>query len=101
MTEQTYPACSSCVREPVGRINVARFIAKLDACLARNDLPAAGKCLTDWEAEARGLGDERGPVDLLDLAHPAPEPLQVAGVQHHTATEASQHFLFGRLLNFL
>ncbi|MBR7093008.1 MAG: tetratricopeptide repeat protein [Clostridia bacterium] len=66
MTDPGYPACSSCVREPVGRINVARFIAKLDACLARNDLPAAGKCLADWEAEARGLGDERGLLSVLN-----------------------------------
>lgn len=52
--------CSSCVKEPVGQINVARFIKKLDECFLTDDLSSAVECVEYWAREAEVLGDKRG-----------------------------------------
>ncbi len=58
--------CSSCVKEPVERINATRFIEKLDSFFAKNDLAGAGTYLDHWEGEARSLGDDRGLLTVLN-----------------------------------
>lgn len=50
------------------RINVARFIEKLDDCFNRNDMKAARECIVYWEREAREAGDERGLLTVLNEA---------------------------------
>lgn len=50
------------------RIPVSRFIARLDACFARNDLTAAEECITSWTNEARALKDDRGLLTVLNEA---------------------------------
>ena len=52
--------CESCSKEPTDRINVARFIAKLDECFKTNDLAAADKLIETWTNEALTLNDLRG-----------------------------------------
>ncbi|MBQ9429061.1 MAG: tetratricopeptide repeat protein [Clostridia bacterium] len=58
--------CKSCSAEPTGRINLARFLDRLDACFARGDLAAAGECLAFWENEARGYNDSCGLLSVLN-----------------------------------
>ena len=48
-----------------GRINIARFIERLDGCFNRNDMKAARECIEYWEAEARRLGDDSGLLTVL------------------------------------
>jgi len=60
--------CRSCVKEPTGRINVARFVDKLDECFARNDINAAKECIAFWQNEADKLGDRRGLLSVLNEA---------------------------------
>lgn len=62
----TQGECQSCVKEPSGRISVARFIDRLDRCFARNDLKEAGACITYWDQEARKLGDQRGLLSVVN-----------------------------------
>ena len=50
------------------RINIARFIERLDGCFNRNDMKAARECIEYWEAEARRLGDDRGLLPVLNEA---------------------------------
>lgn len=50
------------------RINIARFIERLDGCFNRNDMKAARECIEYWEAEARRLGDDRGLLTVLNEA---------------------------------
>ena len=51
-----------------GRINIARFIERLDGCFNRNDMKAARECIEYWEAEARRLGDDSGLLTVLNEA---------------------------------
>ncbi len=60
--------CNSCVKEPTGRINVARFLQRLDAALSRNDLAQAQDCIRFWEKEARSLQDDRGLLSVTNEA---------------------------------
>ena len=50
------------------RINIARFIERLDGCFNRNDMKAARECIEYWEAEARRLGDDSGLLTVLNEA---------------------------------
>lgn len=50
------------------RINIARFIERLDGCFNRNDMKAARECIEYWEAEARRLGDDRDRLTVLNEA---------------------------------
>ena len=59
-------ACESCVKEPIGTINIVRVIAKVDECFAANDLAQAGETLRYWEREARKLGDSCGLLSVLN-----------------------------------
>ena len=50
------------------RIDIQRFLDRLDSCFDRNDMRAARECLTFWEGEARRLGDDRGLLTVLNEA---------------------------------
>ena len=50
------------------RINITRFIERLDGCFNRNDMKAARECIEYWENEARRLGDDRGLLTVLNEA---------------------------------
>lgn len=52
--------------EPVGFIPVMRVIEKLDSFFASNDLEGAKRLLSNWENEARMLGDRRGLLSVLN-----------------------------------
>lgn len=58
--------CSSCSKEPTGRINVGRFIAKLDECFKTDDLAEAARTVEYWENEARSLNDACGLLSVLN-----------------------------------
>ena len=50
------------------KINIARFIERLDGCFNKNDMKAARECIEYWEAEARRLGDDSGLLTVLNEA---------------------------------
>ncbi|MGN0549714.1 MAG: tetratricopeptide repeat protein [Acutalibacteraceae bacterium] len=50
------------------RINITRFIDRLDACFNRNDMRAARECIEYWENEARQNNDDRGLLTVLNEA---------------------------------
>ncbi|MBQ9276062.1 MAG: hypothetical protein IJ226_00530, partial [Clostridia bacterium] len=50
------------------RIDVARFISRLDACFDKNDMKGAKSLIEYWEKEARDAGDERGLLTVLNEA---------------------------------
>ncbi len=58
--------CESCSKENVNKVNVRRFIEKLDLFFARNDLKGAGDFLDYWENEARFLEDNSGLLSVLN-----------------------------------
>ncbi len=58
--------CKECSKETVKKINVERFITKLDSFFAHNDLQGATKHLFFWEKEARNLGDNLGLLTILN-----------------------------------
>ncbi len=60
--------CSSCIKEPVDRINVSRFISKLDGFFAKNDLEGAGEHILFWKNEAEKLEDYRGLLSVINEA---------------------------------
>ncbi len=57
--------CPSCSKEPSGKINISRFMGKLNACFQVNDLKEAEKTVEYWEAEARSMGDRCGLLSVL------------------------------------
>ncbi len=64
--------CASCGYKdtpkdrPLGRIDVARAIDKLDELLSRNALSDAGKLLDFWRGEAVRLGDRQGELSIVN-----------------------------------
>lgn len=48
------------------KINIERFLQKLDSNFNKNDLPGAGECLNFWEGEARSAGDDRALLTILN-----------------------------------
>lgn len=48
------------------RIDISRFIDRLDACFNRNDMKAARECIESCEREARDAGDERALLTILN-----------------------------------
>ncbi len=58
--------CKSCSKENTDKVNVKRFIEKLDSFFAVNDLEGAGDFLLYWENEARLLNDNRGFLAVLN-----------------------------------
>ena len=50
------------------RINITRFIDRLDSCFNRNDMRAARECIEYWENEARQNNDDRGLLTVLNEA---------------------------------
>lgn len=50
------------------RIDITRFIARLDGCFDRNDMRAARECIEYWENEARREADDRGLLTVLNEA---------------------------------
>lgn len=50
------------------RIDLARFIDRLDGCFSASDWKAARDCIESRENEARELGDERGLLTVLNEA---------------------------------
>ena len=51
-----------------GRIEIQRFIDRLDDCFNRNDMRSARECIQFWENEARRAGDDRGLLTVLNEA---------------------------------
>lgn len=49
-------------------VDTMRFLARLDACFAENDLKQARIHIAHWEQEARRLGDDRGLLTILNEA---------------------------------
>ena len=66
MEEEKKSECSTCSNEPSGRINVMRFVDRLDAYLRNNDLEGAKKHLEFWENEARSMNDQCGLLTILN-----------------------------------
>ncbi|MDO5123839.1 MAG: tetratricopeptide repeat protein [Eubacteriales bacterium] len=58
--------CKSCSKEPTDRINVMRFISRLDDCFRKNDLEEAVNTVRFWEAEATRLHDTAGLLSVLN-----------------------------------
>ena len=50
------------------RINIARFIERLDGCFNRNNMKEARECIEYWENEAKRLGDDSGLLTVLNEA---------------------------------
>lgn len=58
--------CRSCSKVDPGKIDVQRFITKLDDFFSTNDLKGAGEHLKYWETEAKAIGDPRGLLAVLN-----------------------------------
>lgn len=58
--------CKSCSKEPIEKINILRFIDKLDACLKTNDVAAAEDCIEYWEKAARENSDSCALLSILN-----------------------------------
>lgn len=58
--------CESCSNEKTDRVNISRFIQKLDSYLAVNDLAGATRHLEYWESEARSNNDIKGLTAILN-----------------------------------
>lgn len=58
--------CSSCSKEPMTKLNISRFIEKLDSHFKSNDLEGAKKTILFWESEAKALNDERALLSILN-----------------------------------
>jgi len=58
--------CTSCSNEPTGKINVDRFIRKLDGLIAKNDLKGAVETAEFWENEAKNCGDKCGLLSVIN-----------------------------------
>lgn len=58
--------CESCSKEPTKRINVARFISKIDELLSTDDLVGAGELIEYWEKEALAVGDDAGRLSVVN-----------------------------------
>ena len=48
------------------KIDVDRFLKKIDSCFNKNDLDGAGECLNFWESEARSASDDRALLTILN-----------------------------------
>ncbi len=48
------------------KINIERFLKKLDEFFNKNDMFGAGEFLSFWENEARNIGDERALLTILN-----------------------------------
>ena len=51
--------------KPAGTIPVPRILEKADALFDKNDYPAAGRLLENWQREAEALGDKRGELSVV------------------------------------
>lgn len=58
--------CRSCSKVDPGKIDIQRFITKLDDFFSTNDLKGAGEYLKYWETEAKAIGDPRGLLAVLN-----------------------------------
>jgi len=58
--------CKSCSKEPNDKINVARFIDKLDSFFKTNDLEGAKKHIEYWEQMAREYHDSCGLLSIIN-----------------------------------
>lgn len=58
--------CSSCSKEPITKLNISRFIEKLDFHFKSNDLEGAKKTILFWESEAKALNDESALLSVLN-----------------------------------
>jgi len=58
--------CGSCSKEPMTKLNISRFIEKLDSHFKSNDLDGAKKTILFWESEAKALNDERALLSVLN-----------------------------------
>lgn len=56
--------CSSCSKEPLRTIPIARIIDKIDSLFDKNDVEEAGRILDYWEKEAKSLGDDKGLLEI-------------------------------------
>jgi len=58
--------CESCGNESINKINISRFIDKLDSYFKTNDLDGAYKHLKYFENEARSINDSCGLLSILN-----------------------------------
>ena len=58
--------CKTCDNEPARRINVGRFVAKLDEFLNKKDMAGAERCLNFWADEAMATGDKLGLLSVVN-----------------------------------
>ena len=58
--------CTGCSAENTSSVRVSRFIRRLDAYFATNDLAGAGQHLSFWEGEMRADGDTAGLITVLN-----------------------------------
>ena len=58
--------CKGCLKEPTDRINVSRFISRLDDCFRTNVLAEANNIINYWEEEARNCNDLTGLLSVLN-----------------------------------
>lgn len=56
----------SCKKENYDKINIKRFITKLDSFFATDDLEGAKNHIEYWEKEAQNIGDDTGLVTILN-----------------------------------
>jgi len=64
--EETVIKCKGCSKEDNEKVNVSRFIDRLDNYFKTNDLEGAYKHLKYWEEEAIRLDDQRGLLSILN-----------------------------------
>lgn len=65
-TETYIKNCRSCSKEQVEKINVQRFVEKLDGYFERNDIKGAFNHFQYWEREAKILKDNKGLLSILN-----------------------------------
>ena len=58
--------CKSCSKEPQDRINIMRFINRMDEHFRKNDLAGAIDTVEFWEAEATRLNDTAALLTILN-----------------------------------
>ena len=58
--------CKGCSKVDTEKVDIYRFITKLDSFFQTNDLAGAGKHLNYWEQEAKALGDNAGLLTVLN-----------------------------------
>ena len=59
-------SCKGCSKEPQERINIMRFVNRMDEHFRRNDLEGAVATVEFWQAEAQRLHDTAALLSVLN-----------------------------------